>query len=406
MAKIKVEGKVVELDGDEMTRVIWKDIKDRLILPYLDVDLDYYDLGIENRDATDDQVTIDAAKAIQREHVGVKCATITPDEARVKEFGLKKMWKSPNGTIRNILGGTIFREPIVMSNVPRLVPGWTKPIVVARHAFGDQYKATDFKVPGAGRLTVTFTPEDGSEPIEHVVYDYGQDGGVAQVQYNVNDSIRGFARACFNYGLMRHYPVYLSTKNTILKAYDGQFKDIFAEVFETDYKDKFAEAGLTYEHRLIDDMVASSLKWHGGYIWACKNYDGDVQSDSVAQGFGSLGLMTSVLMTPDGQTVEAEAAHGTVTRHYRRWLKGEKTSTNPIASIFAWTGGLKHRADLDGTPEVRHFAETLEKVIVDTVEGGQMTKDLAMLVGPDQAWLDTEGFMNAPDENLSKALTA
>ena len=406
MAKIKVEGKVVELDGDEMTRVIWKDIKDRLILPYLDVDLDYYDLGIENRDATDDHVTIDAAKAIQREHVGVKCATITPDEARVKEFGLKKMWKSPNGTIRNILGGTIFREPIVMSNVPRLVPGWTKPIVVARHAFGDQYKATDFKVPGAGQLTVTFTPDDGSEPIQHVVYNYGEDGGVAQVQYNVNDSIRGFARACFNYGLMRHYPVYLSTKNTILKAYDGQFKDIFAEVFETDYKDKFAEAGLTYEHRLIDDMVASSLKWHGGYIWACKNYDGDVQSDSVAQGFGSLGLMTSVLMTPDGQTVEAEAAHGTVTRHYRRWLKGEKTSTNPIASIFAWTGGLKHRADLDGTPEVRHFAETLEKVIVDTVEGGQMTKDLAMLVGPDQAWLDTEGFMNALDENLSKALTA
>lgn len=406
MAKIKVEGKVVELDGDEMTRVIWKDIKDRLILPYLDVDLDYYDLGIENRDATDDQVTIDAAKAIQREHVGVKCATITPDEARVKEFGLKKMWKSPNGTIRNILGGTIFREPIVMSNVPRLVPGWTKPIVVARHAFGDQYKATDFKVPGAGQLTVTFTPDDGSEPIQHVVYNYGEDGGVAQVQYNVNDSIRGFARACFNYGLMRHYPVYLSTKNTILKAYDGQFKDIFAEVFETEYKDRYAEAGLTYEHRLIDDMVASSLKWHGGYIWACKNYDGDVQSDSVAQGFGSLGLMTSVLMTPDGQTVEAEAAHGTVTRHYRRWQKGEKTSTNPIASIFAWTGGLKHRADLDGTPEVRHFAKTLEKVIVDTVEGGQMTKDLAMLVGPDQAWLDTEGFMNALDENLSKALTA
>ena len=406
MAKIKVEGTVVELDGDEMTRVIWKDIKDRLILPYLDVNLDYYDLGIEHRDETDDQVTIDAAHAIQKHHVGVKCATITPDEARVKEFGLKKMWKSPNGTIRNILGGTIFREPIVMSNVPRLVPGWTKPIVVARHAFGDQYKATDFKVPGAGQLTVTFTPDDGSEPIQHVVHNYGEDGGVAQVQYNVNDSIRGFARACFNYGLMRHYPVYLSTKNTILKAYDGQFKDIFAEVFETDYKDKFAEAGLTYEHRLIDDMVASSLKWHGGYIWACKNYDGDVQSDSVAQGFGSLGLMTSVLMTPDGQTVEAEAAHGTVTRHYRRWLKGEKTSTNPIASIFAWTGGLKHRADLDGTPEVRHFAETLEKVIVNTVEGGQMTKDLAMLVGPDQAWLDTEGFMNALDENLSKALTA
>ena len=404
MAKIKVEGTVVELDGDEMTRVIWKDIKDRLILPYLDVNLDYYDLGIEHRDETDDQVTIDAAHAIQKHHVGVKCATITPDEARVKEFGLKKMWKSPNGTIRNILGGTIFREPIVMSNVPRLVPGWTKPIVVARHAFGDQYKATDFKVPGAGQLTVTFTPDDGSEPIQHVVYYYGEDGGVAQVQYNVNDSIRGFARACFNYGLMRHYPVYLSTKNTILKAYDGQFKDIFAEVFETEYKDKYAEAGLTYEHRLIDDMVASSLKWHGGYIWACKNYDGDVQSDSVAQGFGSLGLMTSVLMTPDGQTVEAEAAHGTVTRHYRRWQKGEKTSTNPIASNFAWTGGLKHRADLDGTPEVRHFAKTLEKVIVDTVEGGQMTKDLAMLIGPDEPWLDTDGFMNALDENLAKAL--
>ena len=404
MAKIKVEGTVVELDGDEMTRVIWKDIKDRLILPYLDVNLDYYDLGIEHRDETDDQVTIDAAHAIQKHHVGVKCATITPDEARVKEFGLKKMWKSPNGTIRNILGGTIFRVPIVMSNVPRLVPGWTKPIVVARHAFGDQYKATDFKVPGAGQLTVTFTPDDGSEPIQHVVYNYGEDGGVAQVQYNVNDSIRGFARACFNYGLMRHYPVYLSTKNTILKAYDGQFKDIFAEVFETEYKDRYAEAGLTYEHRLIDDMVASSLKWHGGYIWACKNYDGDVQSDSVAQGFGSLGLMTSVLMTPDGQTVEAEAAHGTVTRHYRRWQKGEKTSTNPIASIFAWTGGLKHRADLDGTPEVRHFAKTLEKVIVDTVEGGQMTKDLAMLIGPDEPWLDTDGFMNALDENLAKAL--
>ena len=404
MAKIKVEGTVVELDGDEMTRVIWKDIKDRLILPYLDVNLDYYDLGIEHRDETDDQVTIDAAHAIQKHHVGVKCATITPDEARVKEFGLKKMWKSPNGTIRNILGGTIFREPIVMSNVPRLVPGWTKPIVVARHAFGDQYKATDFKVPGAGQLTVTFTPDDGSEPIQHVVYNYGEDGGVAQVQYNVNDSIRGFARACFNYGLMRHYPVYLTTKNTILKAYDAHFKDIFAEVFETEYKDKYAEAGLTYEHRLIDDMVASSLKWHGGYIWACKNYDGDVQSDSVAQGFGSLGLMTSVLMTPDGQTVEAEAAHGTVTRHYRRWQKGEKTSTNPIASIFAWTGGLKHRADLDGTPEVRHFAKTLEKVIVDTVEGGQMTKDLAMLIGPDEPWLDTDGFMNALDENLAKAL--
>ncbi len=403
MAKIKVEGKVVELDGDEMTRVIWKDIKDRLILPYLDVDLEYYDLGIENRDATDDQVTIDAAKAIQREHVGVKCATITPDEARVKEFGLKKMWKSPNGTIRNILGGTIFREPIVISNVPRLVPGWTKPIVVARHAFGDQYKATDFKVPGAGRLTVTFTPADGSEPIEHVVYDY-PGGGVAQVQYNLNDSIRGFARACFNYGLLRHYPVYLSTKNTILKAYDGQFKDIFAEVFETEYKARYEAEGLTYEHRLIDDMVASSLKWHGGYVWACKNYDGDVQSDTVAQGFGSLGLMTSVLMTPDGQTVEAEAAHGTVTRHYRRWQKGEKTSTNPIASIYAWTGGLKHRADLDGTPEVRHFAETLEKVIISTVESGLMTKDLALLIGPDEPWLDTDGFMDALDGELAKAL--
>lgn len=403
MAKIKVAGKVVELDGDEMTRVIWKDIKDRLILPYLDIDLEYYDLGIENRDATDDQVTIDAAQAIKREHVGVKCATITPDEARVEEFGLKRMWKSPNGTIRNILGGTIFREPIVISNIPRLVPGWTKPIVVARHAFGDQYKATDFKVPGPGRLTVTFTPEDGSEPIEHVVFDY-PGSGVAQVQYNLDDSIRGFARACFNYGLMRGYPVYLSTKNTILKAYDGQFKDIFAEVFETEYRQRFEQAGLTYEHRLIDDMVASSLKWHGGYVWACKNYDGDVQSDTVAQGFGSLGLMTSVLMTPDGQTVEAEAAHGTVTRHYRRWQQGEKTSTNPIASIYAWTGGLKHRAKLDGTPEVEYFAKTLEQVIISTVESGRMTKDLAMLIGPDQPWLDTDGFMDALDEELAKAL--
>ncbi len=403
MAKIKVAGKVVELDGDEMTRVIWKDIKDRLILPYLDIDLEYYDLGIENRDATDDQVTIDAAQAIKREHVGVKCATITPDEARVEEFGLKRMWKSPNGTIRNILGGTIFREPIVISNIPRLVPGWTKPIVVARHAFGDQYKATDFKVPGPGRLTVTFTPEDGSEPIEHVVFDY-PGSGVAQVQYNLDDSIRGFARACFNYGLMRGYPVYLSTKNTILKAYDGRFKDLFAEVFDTEYRQRFEQAGLTYEHRLIDDMVASSLKWHGGYVWACKNYDGDVQSDTVAQGFGSLGLMTSVLMTPDGQTVEAEAAHGTVTRHYRRWQQGEKTSTNPIASIYAWTGGLKHRAKLDGTPEVEHFAKTLEQVIISTVESGRMTKDLAMLIGPDQPWLDTDGFMDTLDEELAKAL--
>lgn len=403
MAKIKVAGKVVELDGDEMTRVIWKDIKDRLILPYLDIDLEYYDLGIENRDATDDQVTIDAAQAIKREHVGVKCATITPDEARVEEFGLKRMWKSPNGTIRNVLGGTIFREPIVISNIPRLVPGWTKPIVVARHAFGDQYKATDFKVPGPGRLTVTFTPEDGSEPIEHVVFDY-PGSGVAQVQYNLDDSIRGFARACFNYGLMRGYPVYLSTKNTILKAYDGRFKDLFAEVFDTEYRQRFEQAGLTYEHRLIDDMVASSLKWHGGYVWACKNYDGDVQSDTVAQGFGSLGLMTSVLMTPDGQTVEAEAAHGTVTRHYRRWQQGEKTSTNPIASIYAWTGGLKHRAKLDGTPEVEHFAVTLERTIIRTVESGRMTKDLAMLIGPDQPWLDTDGFMDALDEELARAL--
>ncbi|MEE8737422.1 MAG: NADP-dependent isocitrate dehydrogenase [Bifidobacterium sp.] len=403
MAKITVKGTVVELDGDEMTRVIWKDIKNRLILPYLGMDIDYYDLGIENRDATDDQVTIDAAEAIKREHVGVKCATITPDEARVKEFGLKKMWKSPNGTIRNILGGTIFREPIVISNVPRLVPGWTKPIIVARHAFGDQYKATDFKVDRPGRLTVTFTPDDGSSPTEHVVYDY-PGAGVAQVQYNLADSIRGFARACFNYGLLRHYPVYLSTKNTILKAYDGEFKDIFASVFETEYRKRYEEEGLTYEHRLIDDMVASSLKWHGGYVWACKNYDGDVQSDTVAQGFGSLGLMTSVLMTPDGRTVEAEAAHGTVTRHYRRWQKGEKTSTNPIASIYAWTGALKHRASLDGTPEVSHFADTLEKVIVSTVESGSMTKDLAMLISPDQPWLDTEGFMDVLAERLAQAL--
>ncbi|MDD6373999.1 MAG: NADP-dependent isocitrate dehydrogenase [Bifidobacteriaceae bacterium] len=405
MSKIAVKGTVVDLDGDEMTRVIWKQIKERLIFPYLDINLDYYDLGIQNRDATDDQVTVDAANAIKREHVGVKCATITPDEARVKEFNLKKMYRSPNGTIRNILGGTIFREPIVIRNIPRLVPGWTKPIVVARHAFGDQYKATDFRVPGPGRLTVTFTPADGSEPIEHVVYDY-PGSGVAQVQYNLDDSITGFARACFNYGLMRGYPVYLSTKNTILKAYDGRFKDIFAKVYEEEYKDKFEAAGLTYEHRLIDDMVASSLKWHGGYIWACKNYDGDVQSDSVAQGFGSLGLMTSILMTPDGQTVEAEAAHGTVTRHYRRWLKGEKTSTNPIASIYAWTGGLKQRAKLDGTPEVADFAKTLENVIISTVEGGQMTKDLAMLVGPEQPWLDTDGFMDALAENLDKAMAA
>lgn len=396
---IKVEGTVVELDGDEMTRVIWQDIKNRLILPYLDINLDYYDLGITNRDATDDQVTIDAAKAIQREHVGVKCATITPDEARVQEFGLKRMYKSPNGTIRNILGGTIFREPIVINNIPRLVPGWTKPIIVARHAFGDQYRATDFRVPGKGTLTVTFQPEDGSEPIEHVVYQY-PGSGIAQVQYNLDESIEGFARACFNYGLMRGYPVYLSTKNTILKAYDGQFKDIFARVYETEYKTAFEQAGLHYEHRLIDDMVASSLKWSGGYVWACKNYDGDVQSDTVAQGFGSLGLMTSVLMTPDGQTVEAEAAHGTVTRHYRRYQAGERTSTNPIASIFAWTGGLKHRASLDGTPLVSQFAKELESVIIRTVESGVMTKDLALLVGPDQAWVDTEGFMDTVSDGL------
>ncbi len=404
MSKIKVDGTVAELDGDEMTRVIWKDIKERLILPYLDINLDYYDLSVTNRDATGDQVTIDAANAIKRHHVGIKCATITPDEARVKEFGLKKMWKSPNGTIRNILGGTIFREPIVISNIPRLVPGWTKPVVVARHAFADQYKATDFAVDRPGRLTVTFTPDDGSEPIEHIVFDYPS-AGVAQVQYNLDESIRGFARACFNYGLLREYPVYLSTKNTILKAYDGRFKDIFAQVFETEYKDRYEQAGLTYEHRLIDDMVASSLKWSGGYVWACKNYDGDVQSDTVAQGFGSLGLMTSVLMTPDGQTVEAEAAHGTVTRHYRRWQAGEKTSTNPIASVYAWTGGLKHRAKLDGNAKLKFFAETVEKTIVSSVEAGMMTKDLAMLVGPEQEWLDTAGFMDVLAENLDKALT-
>ena len=404
MSKIKVDGTVAELDGDEMTRVIWKDIKECLILPYLDINLDYYDLSVTNRDATGDQVTIDAANAIKRHHAGIKCATITPDEARVKEFGLKKMWKSPNGTIRNILGGTIFREPIVISNIPRLVPGWTKPVVVARHAFADQYKATDFAVDRPGRLTVTFTPDDGSEPIEHIVFDYPS-AGVAQVQYNLDESIRGFARACFNYGLLREYPVYLSTKNTILKAYDGRFKDIFAQVFETEYKDRYEQAGLTYEHRLIDDMVASSLKWSGGYIWACKNYDGDVQSDTVAQGFGSLGLMTSVLMTPDGQTVEAEAAHGTVTRHYRRWQAGEKTSTNPIASVYAWTGGLKHRAKLDGNAKLKFFAETVEKTIVSSVEAGMMTKDLAMLVGPEQEWLDTAGFMDVLAENLDNALT-
>ncbi|WP_306215590.1 NADP-dependent isocitrate dehydrogenase [Actinoplanes sp. RD1] len=403
MAKIKVENPVVELDGDEMTRIIWKQIREQLILPYLDVDLEYYDLSIQYRDETDDQVTIDSANAIKRHGVGVKCATITPDEARVEEFGLKKMWRSPNGTIRNILGGVVFREPIIMSNVPRLVPGWTKPIIIGRHAHGDQYKATDFVAPSAGKLTVTFTPEDGSEPMEFHVADYPA-GGVAMAMYNFDESIRDFARASFRYGLARNYPVYLSTKNTILKAYDGRFKDLFAEIFEAEFAEDFKKAGLTYEHRLIDDMVAAALKWEGGYVWACKNYDGDVQSDTVAQGFGSLGLMTSVLMTPDGRTVEAEAAHGTVTRHYRQWQKGEKTSTNPIASIFAWTGGLKHRGLLDGTPAVTEFAQTLEKVCVETVEGGQMTKDLALLISKDAPWLTTEEFMNALDENLARKL--
>ena len=404
MAKIKVAGPVVELDGDEMTRIIWQKIRNELLLPYLDMDLRYYDLSVENRDATSDQITIDAANAIKEHGVGVKCATITPDEARVKEFGLRKMWKSPNGTIRNILGGVIFREPIIMANVPRLVGGWTKPIVVARHAFGDQYKATDFKVPGAGTLTITFQPKDGSQPIEHTVVEYPDSGGVALGMYNFNESIKDFARACFRYGLLRGYPVYLSTKNTILKAYDGQFKDIFADVYDGEFKEQYEEAGLHYEHRLIDDMVASSLKWEGGYIWACKNYDGDVQSDTVAQGFGSLGLMTSVLMTPDGPTMEAEAAHGTVTRHYRRFQQGEKTSTNPIASIYAWTRGLAHRGTLDKTPEVTHFAKTIEEVVISTVEGGQMTKDLACLIAPDHPWLDTDAFMNVLQENLEQRL--
>ncbi|GAA1347129.1 NADP-dependent isocitrate dehydrogenase [Saccharothrix algeriensis] len=404
MGKIKVQGTVVELDGDEMTRIIWQFIKDKLIHPYLDVNLEYYDLGIEHRDATDDQVTVDSAHAIKKHGVGVKCATITPDEARVEEFGLKKMWVSPNGTIRNILGGVVFREPIIISNIPRLVPGWSKPIIIGRHAHGDQYKATNFKVPGAGELTITFTPEDGSEPIQHVVANYGPDGGVALGMYNFNKSIEDFARASFSYGLQRNYPVYMSTKNTILKAYDGAFKDIFQAVFESEFKDKFDAAGLTYEHRLIDDMVAAALKWEGGYVWACKNYDGDVQSDTVAQGFGSLGLMTSVLMTPDGRTVEAEAAHGTVTRHFRQHQAGKPTSTNPIASIYAWTGGLKHRGKLDGTPEVTGFAETLEKVIIETVESGRMTKDLALLVGPDQEWLTTEDFLGTLDENLQKRM--
>ena len=401
--KIKVLNPVVELDGDEMTRIIWDFIKKELILKYLDIDLKYYDLGIEHRDATDDQVTIDSAHAIQKYGVGVKCATITPDEARVEEFGLKKMWKSPNGTIRNILGGVIFREPIIISNIPRLVPGWTKPVIVGRHAFGDQYKATDFKVPGAGTLTMTFTPEDGSEPMEFNVFDFPA-GGVAMGMYNLDESIRDFARASMRYGLNRGYPVYLSTKNTILKAYDGQFKDIFADVFENEFKTEFEKAGITYEHRLIDDMVAAALKWEGGYVWACKNYDGDVQSDTIAQGFGSLGLMTSVLMTPDGRTVEAEAAHGTVTRHYRQHQQGKPTSTNPIASIFAWTRGLEHRGALDSTPEVTNFARALERVCIETVEEGKMTKDLALLVGPDQPYQTTEEFLQSIDDNLQKAL--
>lgn len=402
MAKIKVANPVVELDGDEMTRIIWKFIKDKLILPYLDIDLKYYDLSMESRDETDDQITIDAAHAIQKYGVGIKCATITPDEARVEEFGLKKMWRSPNGTIRNILGGVVFRAPIICENVPRLVPGWTKPIVIGRHAFGDQYKATDFLFPGPGKLTMKFVGEGGTV-IEREVYD-APSAGVAMGMYNRDDSIRDFARASLNYGLKMGWPVYLSTKNTILKAYDGRFKDLFQEVFDTEFVEKFAEAGITYEHRLIDDMVAAAMKWSGGFVWACKNYDGDVQSDTVAQGFGSLGLMTSILMTPDGQTVEAEAAHGTVTRHYRQHQKGEATSTNSIASIYAWTGGLKHRAKLDSNTELMNFAETLEKVIVATVESGFMTKDLALLVGPNQKWLTTEGFLEKIEANLNKAL--
>ena len=404
MPKIKVAGPVVELDGDEMTRIIWKFIKDQLILPYLDIDLKYYDLGIQNRDATDDQVTVDAANAIKKYGVGVKCATITPDEARVEEFGLKQMWRSPNGTIRNILGGVVFREPIIVSNIPRLVPGWTKPIVIGRHAHGDQYKATDFKVPGPGTLTITYTPDDGSEPIQFEVARYPEGGGVAMGMYNFRKSIEDFARASFRYGLDRNYPVYLSTKNTILKAYDGMFKDVFAEIYENEFKEEFEARGLTYEHRLIDDMVACALKWEGGYVWACKNYDGDVQSDTVAQGFGSLGLMTSVLMTPDGRTVEAEAAHGRVTRHYRLHQQGKPTSTNPIASIFAWTRGLAHRGKLDNTPEVIKFAETLEQVCIETVESGQMTKDLALLISKDQPWLTTQEFLHALDVNLQKKI--
>jgi len=402
MDKIKVANPVVELDGDEMTRIIWQFIKDKLILPYLDIDLRYYDLGIEHRDATDDQVTIDAANAIKEFGIGVKCATITPDEARVEEFGLKHMWKSPNGTIRNILGGTVFREPIICRNVPRIVPNWTQPIVIGRHAFGDQYRATDFRIPSAGKLTIRFEGDDG-KVIEHHVFDF-PGSGVAMSMYNLDDSIKGFAKACFNYGLDRGWPVYLSTKNTILKAYDGRFKDLFQEVFDAEFTDRYAEKGITYEHRLIDDMVAQALKWNGGFVWACKNYDGDVQSDTVAQGFGSLGLMTSVLMTPDGKTVEAEAAHGTVTRHYREYQKGNETSTNPIASIFAWTRGLAYRGRFDETPDVVRFAETLEKVCVQTVEAGFMTKDLALLIGPEQKWQTTNQFLDKLDANLNKAM--
>ncbi|MBA4490424.1 NADP-dependent isocitrate dehydrogenase [Paracoccus sp. S1E-3] len=402
MSKIKVDNPVVELDGDEMTRIIWEFIKKKLILPYLDIDLKYYDLGIEERDRTEDQITIDAANAIKQYGVGVKCATITPDEARVEEFGLKKMWKSPNGTIRNILGGVIFREPIIARNVPRLVPHWTKPIIVGRHAFGDQYKATDFRFPGTGKLSIKFVGDDG-QTIEHEVFQ-APGAGVAMAMYNLDDSIRDFARASMNYALQRNYPLYLSTKNTILKAYDGRFKDLFQQIFDEEFADRFKKAGLTYEHRLIDDMVASSLKWNGGYVWACKNYDGDVQSDTVAQGFGSLGLMTSVLMTPDGKTVEAEAAHGTVTRHYREYQKGKETSTNSIASIYAWTGGLKHRAKLDNNEALMNFAQTLERVTVQAVEDGYMTKDLALLVGPEQKWLSTMGYLEKVDEYLNKAL--
>ena len=403
MAKIKVEGTVVELDGDEMTRIIWQFIKESLILPYLDVNLEYYDLGMENRDATDDQVTIDSAHAIQKHGVGIKCATITPDEARVEEFGLKKMWKSPNGTVRNILGGVIFREPIIISNVPRLVPHWTKPIVIGRHAFGDQYKATDFRVPSAGKLTMTFVPADGSKPVEYNVFDFPS-SGVAMGMYNMDESIRDFARASLNYGLNRKFPVYLSTKNTILKAYDGRFKDIFEEIFQAEFKTAFEAAGIWYEHRLIDDMVAMSLRMEGGYVWACKNYDGDVQSDTVAQGYGSLGLMTSVLMTPDGKIVESEAAHGTVTRHYREHQKGKATSTNPIASIFAWTRGLAHRAKLDNNAELADFCSTLERICIETVEQGKMTKDLSLLISKDAPYQSTQEFLASIDENLKKAM--